>query len=141
MALGEDDVARTIRELGRPGAFDVCLVPSKREPGKLTWCWDARGDLVWDDSGSYPVLISVLAHRNKYRFARTMGTYLYAVRRERSTTGSQLAGYARDGAAQAEVAGVATDISTRAERQGPGSWRLFIKWRAAGKQQGQELRF
>ena len=137
MAAPSDDIAATLRESGRPGALDTALIESKTTPGKMTWKWDSTGDLIFDDSASYPVLISVLAHRGEYRWDRTLGTLLHKVTRERSTTGSQLAAYARDGGAAAEVEGVAKDVTARARKL--KNWRIALRWTAAGKAQMQEI--
>ena len=138
MAAPSDDIAATLRESGRPGALDTALIESRTTPGKMTWRWDSTGDLIFDDSASYPVLISVLAHRGEYRWDRTLGTLLYKVTRERSTTGSQLAAYARDGGAAAEVEGVASDVTARATKPAK-NWRIALRWTAAGKAQMQEI--
>ena len=124
----------------RPATLDVSLRQSTTTPGKLTFQWGLDGDLAYDDSAGYPVLMSILAHKGMYRADRTYGTLLHRVRRSRSTTGSQLAEYARDGLAQMEAAEVITTGSTaRAERVRSGRWRLRISWTANGKARVQEI--
>ena len=129
-----DDLLRS-----RADSLDVALRNSTTTPGRLTFVWDAQGDLVYDDRAAYPVLLSILAHRSAYRWDRTLGTLIHTVTRSRSTTGSQLAAYARDGGAQAEVAGLATNVTTNAQRLASGRWRLIVRWVAAGRNRSQEL--
>ena len=124
----------------RPAALDVSLRQSTTTPGRLTFVWGVDGDLAFDDSAAYAVLMSVLAHKGMYRADRAYGTLLHRVRRSRSTTGSQLAEYARDGLAQVEAAEViATGSTARAERLKTGRWRLRVSWTANGKARAQEI--
>ena len=129
-----DDLLRS-----RADALDVALTNSTTTRGRLTFVWDSSGDLVFDDRAAYPVLMSILAHRGAYRWDRTLGTLLHTVTRSRSTTGSQLAAYARDGGAQVEVAGLANNVTTNAQRLASGRWRLRVSWTAAGKARLQEM--
>ena len=129
-----DDLLRA-----RADALDVALKNSTTTPGRLTFRWDAGGDLVFDDSAGYPVLMTILARRNTYRWDRTLGTLLSTVTRSRSTTGSQLAAYARDGGAQVEAAGLAANVTPNAQRLSSGRWRLRVSWTAAGRPRIQEM--
>ncbi len=137
----EDQIAQILRQASRPGALDVRLVESAADPGRLTWQWGPDGDLVWDDSASYAVLSSILAHKGAYRWDRAFGSLLALRRRERAATVSQLSGDARDGLTQVETAGLISSGSTaRAERLATGRWRLRVSWTAAGKARTQELK-
>ena len=124
----------------RPATLDVSLRQSTTTPGKLTFNWGPDGDLAFDDSAGYQVLMSVIAHKGMYRADRAYGTLLHRVRRSRTTTGSQLAAYARDGLAQVEASEtIATGSTARAERVRSGRWRLRISWTANGKARVQEI--
>ena len=83
--------------------------------------------------------MTILAHRGAWRWDRAFGTLLSTVRRERSTTGSQLGAYARDGGAQLEAANIVSSVSVRADRRALGRWRLRITWTAAGRARVKEL--
>jgi len=132
--MAVDDLLRS-----RADALDVALTNSTTTRGRLTFVWDASGDLVFDDKAGYPVMMSILAHRGAYRWDRTLGTLIHTVTRSRSTTGSQLANYARDGGAQVEVAGLASAVTPNAQRLASGRWRLVVRWVAAGRNRSQEM--
>lgn len=137
----EDQIAAILRQASRPGALDVRLVESASDPGRLTWAWGPDGDLLWDDSASYAVLSTILAHKGAYRWDRAFGTLLSLRTRERAATGSQLSGDAQDGLQQVQTAGLIDQGATaRAERVATGRWRLRVSWTAAGKPRLQELR-
>lgn len=134
-----DATARQVASVSRAGHQDVALTDSRTSPGRLTFVWK-DGDLVFDDTGAYGVLTSIFARKGTYRSDRTLGTLLTRVTRERSTTGSQLANYARDGGAAAEVAGIARNVRAIATKVRPGSWRLRITWDPVrGQAQAREI--
>ena len=115
------------------------LKDSPTTRGRLTWVWDSSGNLATDDKAAYAVLMSIVAHRGAYRWDRAYGTLVHRVTRERSTTGSQLANYARDGGAQVEVAGLASGVTPNAQRLASGRWRLRVTWTTAGTARVQEM--
>ena len=122
-----------------PSAEGWAVKDSPTTRGRLTWVWDATGNLVTDDKAGYVVLMAILAHRGMYRWDRTYGTALHRITRERSTTGSQLAAAARDGGAQVEAAALAQNVTPRAERLATGRWRMAVKWTSAGTERRQEI--
>ena len=83
--------------------------------------------------------MSIGSHKGAYRWDRAYGTLISRVTRTRSTTGSQLASYARDGGAQVEAAGLASNVLPRAQRLASGRWRLRVSWTAAGQPVVQEI--
>ena len=121
----------------RPASW--ALKNSPTTPGRLTWRWGADGSLLVDDKGSYAVLMAIVSHKGAYRWDRAYGTLISRVTRTRSTTGSQLASYARDGGAQVEAAGLASNVLPRAQRLASGRWRLRVSWTAAGQPVVQEI--
>lgn len=134
-----DETSRQVANLSKP-TLDVALVPTKR-PGRSTWKWDAKGDLVFDDSQAYAVLVSIVARKGQYRWDRSFGTLLGLTRQERTATGSRLTAYARDGLAACEADRViATGSTVRVDKVGPGSWRVVPSWTSAGKSQKKEVR-
>jgi hypothetical protein len=119
--------------------LDVALVPSPTTEGRLTFQWDASGDLVFDDSQAYSVLVTVVARKGQYRFDRTLGTLLYTVTQDRRSTSSQLAAYAADGGAQAAGQGASGQPLIRNFRAAPtrtrlGAWRLPLSWQVNGSE-------
>lgn len=122
-----------------PRASSWALTNSPTTPGRLTWVWGADGSLTVDEGGSFPVLMSIIARKGGYRWDRAYGTLLSRLTRARSTTGSQLASYARDGGAQVEAAGLASAVTPRASRLSSGRWRLRVSWTAAGQPIVQEI--
>ena len=134
-----DALTRQLADSARPGRLDVALRNSTTTPGKLTWIWGPDGDLVWDDSQGYAVLVSVFAIRGQCRWDRTLGTLLLTLKRARRSTGSQLSAYARDGGAQCEAAELVKNFLARADLIATGRWRLRLSWTAAGKAQGQQV--
>lgn len=121
----------------RGGSWALRDSPTTR--GRLTWLWGADGNLVVDEAATYPVLMAIVAHKGAYRWDRFYGTRLHKATRERSTTGSQLAAYARDGGAQVEAAGIATGVTPRVDRLASGRWRLAVRWTAAGRTRTREV--
>ena len=121
-----------------PSAEGWAVKDSPTTRGRLTWVWDG-GNLVTDDKAGYVVLMAILAHRGMYRWDRTYGSALYRATRERNTTGSQLAACARDGGAVVEAAGLAQNVTPRAERLATGRWRLVVRWTSAGVERKQEI--
>ena len=122
-----------------PNAEGWAVKDSPTTRGRLTWVWDSSGNLVSDDKAGYAVLMSIIAHKGAYRWDRTYGTLLHRLTRSRSTTGSQLAAYARDGGAQVEAAGLASGVTPRATRLASGRWRLAVRWTVAGVERKQEM--
>ena len=111
--------------------LDIALRESRTVIGKLTWTWK-NGNPVWDKSGTYPVLSTCLTKKGRYRWDRSMGTYVLRVRQDRSVTGSQLRSYFADGGQQLKAAGVLTTFDAQATRERAGRYRVDVRWRIAG---------
>lgn len=112
------------------GFSDVALVPSQTTPGKMTFQWGPDGDLVFDNTGAYSVLMCVVSKKGTYRPDRGYGTRVRDV--TSSANGSRLASYAREVAPQ--LADHISELTANAERHAAGSWLLRLRWRAAGEQ-------
>lgn len=103
--------------------------------GKLTLVWGPDGDLVFDDTGAYPVLTTVHTHKGRYFFDTSgeQGTFLHLVKQDKFSTGDQLRAYGQDALDQCKAAGIIESGSTTARRERPGSWLLGLSWMRNGK--------
>lgn len=103
--------------------------------GKLSLVWGPDGDLVFDDTGAYPVLTTVYTRKGAYFFDDTgdQGTYLHLVKQDKFSTGDQLRAYGQDAIDQCKAAGIVEGGSTSATRIRPGSWELGLSWLRGGR--------
>lgn len=103
--------------------------------GKFTHRWDADGDLIFDDTASYPVLTTLYTHKGRYYWDLTgeQGTFLHTVKQDKFTTGDQLRGYGMDAIDQCRAAGIIESGSSSAERARPGYYELGLAWERNGK--------
>ncbi len=122
-------------QLTEGGFSDVALAPSSTTPGKLTFQWGPDGDLVFDSTGAYSVLMCVVTKKGTYRPDRGYGTRVRDV--TSSANGSRLASYAREAGPQ--LADQISELTAHAERRAAGSWLLRLRWRAAGEQRDTAL--
>lgn len=136
------DVGTIVAQANQPTGLDVALKQSPTTPGRLTFDWSGPGgDLLFDDSASYPVLSTVVARKGRCRADRRFGTRLYTILKDRRSTGDQLRAAGRDGGDQVEAAQIADRVTPRPERVGALQWRLNLGWLAAGRSQGKSVVF
>jgi hypothetical protein len=122
--------------------LDVALVDSATSPGRLTFQWDKSGDLVFDNSQAYAVLVTVCSNKGRYRPDRNFGTLLYTIVHDTSATGSQLSAAGNDGLQQAAQGNLIQNYSCNAQRTRPGAWNLAVNWQINGTQDvSRTLRF
>lgn len=117
------------------GFSDVALVPSPTTPGKMTFAWN--GDLVFDGTCAYAVLMTVVTKKGTYRPDRNQGTRVREVTSSGTATGSRLSSYAREAGPQ--LADVVSDLTANATPGRRGSWTLNLRWKAAGEQRSGSL--
>jgi hypothetical protein len=90
------------------------------------------GDVVLDESGSYPLLSTLATDKGRYLLDPTgqQGTRLGQVVQDVRSTGSELVACAQDAGQQCErdVTTGVSNVRATASRPRPGRWDLRLAW-------------
>lgn len=105
---------------------DVAFRSTRR--GRLDFAKNAGGDFYLDDRGVYSGLATLFAHRGKYAFDASVGTFLFSVRKDGRTTGTRIKSAVDDALSQCVSDELMRDAVSSVARVRGGAWSIALMW-------------